>query len=434
MLKKRLVALVASLLLLMNVAGCRGDTRETWIDGLSQQLRALGDRQANTGYLSVHELVQKLADAMRNDNNVTTAYDSIPDRQKDGLSLDQFQQYIRFLRRGVTGNIISFSEMTDQEITDVREQVTLQLPEAAEGVAGLSGFWIHYQEFGRAEEKFAIYVREQVDQSPDLHADWVNQILDLQDLAMLYFDALDRFDQEALTVLLQPRDFPDDIIDLRAEMLIRFYRNNITSRSTEFKVTHARIDRIGFEEFGIINPDQTQAVSRKIEIIRQADSRYNIDDIVPEVLHDEDLQIYFEEKWLMQLGQTEENEAVQVNSGDLESIIGAPLLHDDTVCTTAPNGSQKIELAYLGMKLKAEGTCFRHSRWNGQVSQLTLSSPTFQLGSGIGPGDTEADLLRHYPFARESGYIIRGKTALGNVMVKFNLNEGIITSIDLFLL
>ena len=118
-------------------------------------------------------------------------YDRIPDRQKDGLTLDQFQQYIRLLRRGISGNVTSFSEMSEDEITAVRSQIGEQLPEQADNLDTLSGFWIHYQETGRVVEKFAIYVRESEGQSPDLYGDWARQILDLQDLAMLYFDALD---------------------------------------------------------------------------------------------------------------------------------------------------------------------------------------------------------------------------------------------------
>ena len=183
--------------------------------------------------------------------------------------------------------------------------------------------------------------------------------------------------------MLQPQDLPDDIIELRAERLIHFYRYNITSRSAEFKVTHARIDRIGFEEFGIINPDQSQAVSRKIELVRQPDGSYFIDDILPEVMDDDDLQVYFQDKPLLQMGQTEDGEPVQVRSGDLESIIGTPVVHDDTVCVTAANGVQRLDLTYQSLELKAEGTCFRHSRWNGKVTYLKLNTPDCSIGSGL---------------------------------------------------
>ena len=429
---RRFLALAACLLLILGNAGCTG-ARESWLDDFAEQLRTLGQRQANTRYLTVHQLVQKLADAMRHDNNVMPAYDGIPERQKDSLSRDQFQQYVRFLRRGISGTISSFSEMSEPEIERIRAEIGQQLPGLAENINDLSGFWIHYQEAGRIEEKFAVFVRDREGQHPDLYGDWVGQILDLQDLATLYFDALDRLDTDALAVLLQPRDFPEDVLKIRADKLIRFYRSNIATRSSEFKLTHARPDRIGFEAFGIINPDRTQSVSRKIEMVRQADGSYLIDDVIPEVIHEDDLQINFKDIWLLQFGQTDEGEPVQVHSGELESIIGAPIVHNDSVCTTTASGTQRMELTYQGLRLKAEGNCFRHSRWNGLVSNLVLTGTVFSLGSGLSPGDSEADLLRLYPGAREADYVIKGKTDYGDASLAFTLRNGKIASIELTL-
>ncbi|MDW7657999.1 MAG: hypothetical protein SCM11_12590 [Bacillota bacterium] len=428
----RRLSLCLCVSLLLTVTACSSEDG-FWLDDLTEQIRSIGRRQPNAGNLSVHELVQKIADAIKNDANITSAYDGIPDRQKDGLTLDQFQQYIRLLRRGTSGSVTSFTEMSDDEITDVRSQIGEQLPDQADNVADISGFWIHYQESGRAAEKFAIYVRESEGQTPDLYGDWVRQILDLQDLALLYFDALDRYDEDALSFLLQPQDLPEDIIALRAERLIHFYRYNITSRSAEFKVIHARIDRIGFEEFGIINPDKSQAVSRKIELIRQPDGGYFIDDVLPEVMNDDDLQVYFQDKLLLQMGQAESGEPVQVRSGDIESIIGPPEVHDDTVCVTAANGVQRLDLTYQSLEIKAEGTCFRHSRWNGQVTYLKLVTSDSSIGSGLKPGDSLADLLRQYPFAREAGYVIRGKSDTRNITLKFIIDEDQIEAIELTL-
>ena len=428
--KIRTLALCLCLCLSFMPVGCVTQD-SSWADNLSEQLRLLSQKQPNISYLSMHELIQKIASAMSHDSSLQTAYDSIPDRQKDGVTRDQFQQYILFLRRGIAGTINSFSEMADAEIDLIRTQIASALPDQAEQMPFLYGFWIHYQEIGRPEKKFAVFIRQREDQHPDLYGEWVSQILNLHDLSVLYFDAIDRYDQEALTVLLQPRDFPEEIIEMRAERLIRFYHENVTARSSEFLVTCARMDRIGFEEFGIINPDQSQAVSRNIEMINKPDGEYAIHDIVPEIIHEEDLNIYFEDKQVLLFAQADQDEPVQVRSGDLESIIGPPEYHDDTVCTTTASGSQKMGLTYSSLYLEAEGTCFRHSRWTGVVKKIILTSPECSLGSGLKPGDSETDLLLRYPFAREVGYIIYGQTETGRVTLRFHLENDRIQSIEL---
>lgn len=411
-------------------SGCTS-SEGSWLRDLSVQIRSLGQGQARNGYLSVHQLVQKIADAIRDDDEVINAYDHIPDPQKDGITLDEFQQYIRFLRRGISGSVHSFSQMTEKEQEQISAQVTAQLPEQESWMDSLCGFWIHYQEIGREEARFAVFVRDSEDQHPDLNSTWVRHILDLQALAALYFDAVDRYDVDALMVLLHDPSISPEINQVRAERLIQFYRYHVTSQSSEFRVTHARMDSIGFEEFGIINPDETQSVSRVIEMKARPDGTFVIEDVVPEVLHQEDLRVYYEDKLLFQMGQTEDDEPVQVQSGELESIIGAPFVHDDTVCITVATGVQRMSLQYASLDLKAEGSCFRHSRWNGQVTFVRLHDSACSLGSGLKPGDSEIDLLRRYPFAKETGYIIYGKTDGPIAQLHFFLDDGVIQTIEL---
>lgn len=427
---RRRTAACILLVVALALSGCSSQG-SNMIDGLSDQIRSWGQRQPNTGTLTVHHLVQKIADAVKNGGNIDQVYASIPDKQRDGLSLDQFQQYIRFLVRGMSGSITSFSEMTGEELDQVRSDIQAQLPEQPEDLSALAGFWIHYQEIGRKESKFAIYVRAVEDQPPDLFAAWVNEVLDLAALATLYFDALERSDTEALAVLLATQPYSEAVLDLRAQRLIGFYRNNITTQTRDFRLTEARMDKIGFEEFGIINPDQSQAVSRRIALLSQPDGRFLIQDVLPEVIKPDDLVVSYQNKVLFELGRVADGEVVQVRSDDLESIIGAPERHDDTVCTTAANGVQHLNLTYRALALRAEGTCFRHSRWSGVVTQVRLLDETCGIGSGLSPGDSVEDILRQYPFAQEAGYIIRGSGAAGPVHIRFNLSGDIISSIEL---
>lgn len=428
----RFFSLVLCLALLLSATAC-SNTDESWLDQMSSQLLSIGKRQANTGILTVHQLVQKIADAMRNEPDSSAAFDSIPERQRDGLTLDEFQQYIRLLRKGVAGTVTSFSAMSDSELEAIREEIGQPPPGQAESTADLCGFWIHYQETGRTEDRFGLYVREVEGQPADLYGDWVRQMLELQDLATLYFDALERYDRDALSFLLRSQDLPEDIIDIRAERLIRFYRDNITSRSAEFKVLQARIDKIVFEEFGIINPDRSQSVSRTIELVRRPDGSFWIGDILPEIIAEEDLQIFYQGLWLLQMGETDNGEPVQVRSGDLESIIGLPEKHDDSVCTTAANGVQRLVLTYDSLELKAEGTCFRHSRWNGLIKYLKLTSGDCSIGSGLSPGDSLTDLLRRYPFAAEAGFMLQGQSESGSVTLQFFMEDDTIQAIELTL-
>ena len=395
-------------------------------------LRTWRNTQGNNDLLSVHGLVQKVADAIRNDSDTELAYNSIPDKQLDGVTLDQFQQYITFLRRGVAGDVTSFGQMNESELSEIRGQILTRLPAQQVLVDSLQGFWLYYQEIGRIEEQFGIFVKAAAGDTPTLSGEWIRKILDFKDLTGLYFDAIYANDIKTLSVLYKPLQLSDEILTLRAEKIVDFYQNSISTRSTDFRLAYARIDSIAFDEYGITNPDKTQTGSRTLSMVNQPDGSIQIHDIIPEVIKTKDLQIYFNDKYLLKLGEYNDGEPVRVRSSELESIIGAPKVHDDTNCITAANGSQKLTLDYGGLNLKADGSCFfRHSRWDGQIKELELLSDAYRLASGLRTGMSEVEILKLYPFANETDYNLTGLSDSGPVRIQFIREAGIITSIKM---
>ncbi len=412
----RLLCTLLVLVLLVPLSACSAS--EAFFSPLLEQLQQLIQRQPGARQLSAHQLVQKIADTLRNSSDVTKTYESIPEAQKDQLTLDQFQQYLTLLRKGIPGSIVSFSLMTGHELEEVQESIRQQLPDQADLIESLVGFWIHYRGVGQSEKRFALYVHQQEGQAATLSGAWIQQIIDLHQFSLLYFDALNRADQEALTFLLGEQAYSPDILAIRAARLIAFYRDNINSQTDEFLLTHARIDSIGFEAFGITNPDGSQSVSRTMTMVQAGPDRYQVIDVLPETVHSEDLIVLYDSKQLFVFGQEDEAND-QVRSGDLESIIGTPLLHDDRVCQTLASGIQKMELTYGPLRLKAEGTCFRHSRWSGRVTEIELIETACSIGSGLHPNVSVERLLTLYPFAREAGYTISGQSDQGRVQIRF---------------
>lgn len=392
--------------------------------------RIPGDSGEN-GYLSIYDLVQKLADSIRNENEIENIFSSIPSRQKDGLTLDQYQQYIRLLKRGITGDITSFSLMSEKEIAEQRDLMLVNLAEKEDLILSMQGAWLYYREVGRAETRFPVFVAEHTEGFNTLSKQWVQDILALYDLARLYFDAIDRSDPAALAVLIRSDDRPADILIKKAGRIIDFYHNNISSRTTEFFVTKARIDSLGFEQFGITNPDQTQSVSRNIEFIARSGQGYTINDVIPDIINLQDLDIYFNQQLIIQFAALEDDEPVIVRSNTLESIIGEPLVHDETNCVNIAGGNQRMTLEYENLELMAEGSCFRHSRWEGQVKNLVLLDNWSALGSGISPGDSIYDILRQYPFADKTGFVIYRRVDAGIVRLQFFVENEMVQSVEL---
>lgn len=431
--KKLVIAfmLVISLLL---TSGCT-----TVVDGI----RSIFDENDNhvsqmgeNGYLSLYSLIQKLVDSIRSENELTTAFSSIPERQRDGISLDLYEQYIRLIRRAITGEIGSFSVMSDDDIALYQEEMLIQRPDQADLIQSLTGVWLYFRETGRQEEKYPIFLETPDDGPALLSHSWVEQTQQLADVSSLYFDAIDRSDQEALAVLLQiaEPDKPLDLMKIKAARIISFYQDSISTRTTEFKVLQARMDTIVYEAFGIIQPNQNTAVSRTIELKSKPQRGYEINDTISDNLREIDLSLFFSEQFLFRFAAIDDDGQLdQIRSNYFESLVGTPFEHTDENCSTVGN-IQRLELEYEMLDLIVEGSCFRHSRWDGVVQNIVIHSPMTRLGSGLRPGQSVYEILRRYPFADETDYIIQSRFNGYLVKIAFEItNENTIDAISLTL-
>ena len=405
-----------------------------------QYFSADRDRSADVltdnGHMLIHVLVQRIVDSIRSDNDIETLFQSIPSRQRQNISLDQYQQYIKLLRRGIAGDISSFSIMSLDELETMRSDMILQRPDQEDLINNMRGVWLYFREIGRFEEKFAIFLKQAEDNPPELSSEWISQILYLSEVSTLYFDAIDHSDADALAVLLQ-HEQPDkkkDILNVKASRIIDFYQHNIGTRSSEFRVLQARIDRLQYEAFGAASQVRQTAVSRVIEFRSLSDLRYEINDTIPDTIQQLDLNVLFSEQHLFKLASVDsERQPEIIRSNVFESIVGEPDEHDDSNCTTIGN-VQRLTLEYESMDITVEGTCFRHSRWEGSVRSVLIHDNRTRLGSGLRPGQTANDILRRYPFADETDYVITGQFEGGPVQLNFIVDEDdIIEAIELTL-
>ncbi len=379
--------------------------------------------------MSAYELAEELANAIRDAKDIATVYAAIPAGQRTGLSLDQFQQYIKLLRRGMPGNILSFSPLSATDVADTRKKILERLPGETQADE-LLGFWIHYLEAGRTEGQFAIYIHQH-EGLAYLSADWIKRILNLADFSTLYFDAIDKGDTEALAALLQTGTWPKSVRLAKARQIIEYYQHNVSTGSDEYQITHIRIDSLAFEEYGITNPDQSKSASRTIELLAMPGGRFGISDSIPAILQADDIRIRFNGQNLLDFIQADTGQPPIVRSANIENLLGPPLLHDDTNCQETTAGTRRLTLAYQNLNLNVLGTCSKHQYWTGQITRLNWENPACSLTSGISPGLSIYALLELYPSADANNYEIVGYYAKGTVHLKMTIQNDRIAGIEM---
>lgn len=383
-------------------------------------------------FLSSSALAQQLALAIDSNLDIQSVYQAIPQRQREAVTADQFQRYILLLRKGVSGKISSLVAMNDSQIETFRQQILDRLPGQQDLVGRTIGYWLNIRDSGIIGDRIAIYC--QVDGSGVAYLDgsWISQILQLDDFASLYFDAIDRQDVDSLSELLR-YSIPEDLArQAIANRLSWFYRNQVETATSEFRVLTVRIDGLSFAEKLLTGIGSSGLLTRTIEIIPQADGTYLADDWLPSELNAKDSEIVFADSTLIRIGGDPNLKTVTLYSAQFEAIVGKPEQHDDSNCSVLENGKSQIHLQYEGIELLIEGDCYNnHSRWRGQVLAANLTSDRFALGSGLKVGLSAAELYARYPFISVGDKSAIGIMESGEVTLTASVEDGMVTALNL---
>lgn len=426
---KKIAATIVVLSIALSLGGCvRINT--VWYDLTDRLGLEKADNISAARRLNEVEMIKLLTSAVRGDEELSTYYNSITVKQLNGLTQDEFHQYIRLLRRGISGDIHSFTVMDESELAEQKIQMNSTLPDKQELIDSSVAYWIIYRQSGRNDERFAVYLQLDEDGQVYLSSEWIRQILQLSNFANLYFDALDKTDSQALSFLINQDNKDTNVTKAKAEFLVDFYQNNISSRTSEYSLNMARIDRIAYEQFGIINPDLTQSVSRTVAFTIDNAGMLRAEDSVTNVLAREDLDILLNGEPVFTIASRSNNTFERVWSYRLEPLIGKPFAHDDNNCKPYVDGVDLINLSYNGIAISAQGDCQDHESWNAVIRSASLTSEMYHTGSGLRPGRSVEEILIRYPFADQSGYRLKAQVDGGTVTMTVTVEDEIIKKID----
>lgn len=353
------------------------------------------------GSLTPSGLVQVIAVSLQNPNQAEMNFERIPDRQRSGLSDTEYTRYINFLRQGVLGSLESYNRMNPDEERIFQKDLSATLPDDQALIQSLQGFWLHYQEAGSRQGRFAIPIQLTPDGMPVLPQAYIRRILELRAFADLYFQAMVSGDLDALSYLSRFSPYSDPVTRTRAEQLITFYRSRIVSRPADFRLVYARLDRIVLETYytdsrtGRQQDHQIQflwAPEGAIRVVEQVEHYGTVDDRT--VLLDGGV--------LTRIGGKMEDASDRLTSQTLPGSLGVPEEHSDANCNPISADKRRISLRFDNLEIILDGTCDRHREWSGRVFAVVLDGPRVKLASGPYIGMPRDELLMIYPFLNES--------------------------------
>ncbi len=414
--------------------------------------------------LSDSALVQQLIEMILHDARFDELFATFPESQRADIDSDTFYQYVALLRSGIRGRITSYAPLSASEIAEVRQDILSHSKRYAQLTETLTGYWLVYENTAGAQEQFAVFLHQKEDGGYYFSRDWIDGVLSIQAYGVLYFDAVEKGNVDALSVLVDSVVNDPAIRAAKAVETIRFYQRCIPAKAGTFRLLQARIDSFVYEQSGVlyenhltyrpyfesaprltpspglsdgeptappsptpqptVTPGLTSPASRTVEIVKEGFDRMRIIDLVPVNPARDDMSVYALGKQTLALGE-------YAYSFELNTRFGFRLSYDAWPASAPFDPNLRIIRAYYqDATITLVGTADdRLQAFQGHVYGIELHGGDWRTGSGLAVGDPRKAVLLHFPYADVWDWSVG--SLLAEDRAEFVLSDGLISEIRL---
>lgn len=428
--KTKILLFLCLAICLSLLAGCTLERGETsWFRVQHEPPYVL--RPETPGRMTAYELVQSLVLAVDNRTPVGSIYENIPARQRTGLSLSAFTRYTVLIRRAVKDSVTAIAIPDEDQQAAYVAQTSAQSDVIASLAADSVFFHLRYLDENRRESAFTVAVQIDEEGLPSLTPEWIDAVLRLYDFIELYYSAIVDDNVPALQALLRQgetlplSDVMDKALENKSHAAISFYDRRVTTAPLDYKLIAVVPGAASVEHYATVSPGSARRENRLVTF-SDTNGKVSVNDRVPSELSADDLQIFHNGDKLFTVGSPDDPAV----SAEIEARLGIPLSHNDQNCRQQ-NGQSVFTFHYRGLTLNGEGTCDRHTSWEGTVLAVNLTYSEFALGSGLQVGMPASELYVRYPFARESNYLLTGTINDKEASLAVQVEQGYITKLSL---
>ncbi|MDI9498557.1 MAG: hypothetical protein QM270_08775 [Bacillota bacterium] len=423
----------------------RTNTEGSEAEGTSTAVAAPG--------LTQFQLVQKLVDAIAGRSDGETIYESIPRQQLDGLSYEEFQQYIDVLAGILANQPTSFVPVAlserDQQITSM-----IQHGEAWRELAEHSlFFWLETARTPDTGERFGIAIQVRADQQPYLARDWVTHAVDVYKYAQIYIQAIHESNAPLLASMIYSGIADDEVRQLKARDILRHQLAYPTPSSMGVRVRQLRPDSLVIERLSIGMASIGTGASSRFEIAATDRGSFVVHDGLPSVVDPELAGLWtpyrYEREFLTEEEETRPTEMEEINEATAPSPAEAdgerePAGQVDAVPTLfAPSEiwrrvereqaervltlGDRVEAAQIyddtGPLIGAQAIYDRETLALMQTATASLPEMT-ELFESISPDLTEGSGTTELPYTPDPRYLVLRFDAVSIVLDDFYFRAG----------
>jgi len=364
--------------------------------------------------LDRQNLARSLVTCVTDTSRIKSIYDSIPSAQLESMSLASFDGYIRALARMISSSdpVTSFRFVTETERQTIIDAISVNASDYFSLLQVTTPIELLTGDGVAADQPIYIFIQTDDNGTPYLSAAWVNECMKIYDAASLYINALEAQDQEAVGSLISDSELPEEgvfssqVIDYKARELIQYYHIKVKSEYTDYQILSFDISKLTFLQPEVLNDNSLDYQSRTVSFVRNTLNHVYIQDSVNVPLDSKNFYLYYKNEKTIRIGD-------RGDSNQFRAIFGDPLLVTLGVRSAADgntaDNNQVIVLTYSSASVTILGNLYDDGSWDGQIQRIRLRSANqdFTLGTSIYTGMTRDELMMMYPFADQTGYVLK---------------------------
>ncbi len=382
--------------------------------------------------IDVPEMARIVIDSMLDQTDAETNFYQIPEEQREGMSYSSFYEYVGILNKMLPDNSssLSFEIVTGEE----KESLIWKISEnTKEDYDTLTRTCIPIKVITSAKRvsdtPVYFYLQCTEDGKVYLDSQWVQSCMDLYAFSVHYFEVY-KNDSVSDVVSLLPFSNVDptilrskEVLEEKAKEMMRFYSVNVKSAFSDYELS--TIDATGLT---YIQPEvldnHLHAEERVVRFTSDASNNISVSDSITSELKTTELYLSYNGYRSIRIGDSATPGQVVALFGKPVSVSCGPVLKVETQYDGTEKEFRNILVRYRGFTITVYGTYESEDDWDGRYTRFRLwNTSRATIGLALSPNSTTWDVLKLYPFADNTDYLLEVRADGEDYELKVNLEE-----------
>ena len=233
---------------------------------------------------TANDILQLLSQSVNAEDQeqVELVYHQFTKEQLDGISLEEYQNYISLLKEVINSKVISYSTMSYTEASEVARSMRMHSNAYEEFLKTASYHKLEYLDKNNKAATLTIILSKDEEDKTYLSNKWVRGSLELRNFSGLYFSAVREKNFEILHRLTYSNTLDSDIRLQKTKQLMSFYEKYIdVNKISNQEVISLRMDEIRFA-LPLKNEKDKIDLSEKVVANSDAEERSDITTVTSE--------------------------------------------------------------------------------------------------------------------------------------------------------